>query len=220
MSESEEMYLISIAMLLEEGTTSPVPLAAVASRLDVQVVSANQMVRKLEDEGFVNYTPYRGVELTADGTKAASRILRHRRLWEVFLVEYLHFNELEAERVSCRLEHILTDDEIGRLADYLGKPLVSPQNKLIPQGNEEDDADLSTPLIDVRVGNRYIVSKIQTDSETRKFLAAQGVIPKAEIQVLATGYNGEMLIQLKTGETVHISGVVASAVWVDLSMTV
>ena len=120
MSESEEMYLISIAQLNEAGVASPIPLSQLASALQVQTVSVNQMVRKLEDAGMVVYTPYQGVELTPPGKQAAASVLRKRRLWEVFLVESLHLATEEAEAAACRLEHLLSDKAVKRLSEYLG----------------------------------------------------------------------------------------------------
>ena len=90
MSESEEMYLVSISRA-NEKMDGPVPLTRLASELDVQPVSVNQMVKKLEEAGKVIYVPYKGGSLSAKGKKQALHILRHRRLWEVFLVEKLHF---------------------------------------------------------------------------------------------------------------------------------
>ena len=46
MSESEEMYLITIARLIEQGVEAPVPIPLLAGELSIQPVSANQMVHK------------------------------------------------------------------------------------------------------------------------------------------------------------------------------
>ena len=89
LSQSEEMYLVTIRHICEDCTDRPIPIPEIAEKLDVQPVSVNQMVKKLAEAGLVKYTPYKGVELTADGKDISSRILRHRRLWEVFLVKNL-----------------------------------------------------------------------------------------------------------------------------------
>ena len=52
MSESEEMYLIVIAQANEMGQ-HPVPLGHLAAELNVQPVSVNQMIKKLEEAGKV-----------------------------------------------------------------------------------------------------------------------------------------------------------------------
>ena len=46
-SESEEMYLITVARAAEGGATGPIPVARVAQELEISVASANEMVKKL-----------------------------------------------------------------------------------------------------------------------------------------------------------------------------
>ena len=136
LSESEEMYLVTIARLVESGQSAPTPVAQLACELAIAPVSANQMIRKLEEVKLLYYTPYKGVELTEAGWQAALDILRHRRLWEVFLVEKLHYTPQEAEVLACRLEHNLPPEAAARLAAFLGHPTSSPQGHPIP--NQDD----------------------------------------------------------------------------------
>ncbi|MCP4226088.1 MAG: metal-dependent transcriptional regulator, partial [Actinomycetia bacterium] len=70
-SESEQMYLITIAMAAEEGHEGPVPVPRLAQALEVSRVSANEMVKKLAERGLVAYTPYKGADLTAEGAVIA-----------------------------------------------------------------------------------------------------------------------------------------------------
>ena len=136
LSESEEMYLAAIARIQESKGTGPAPLSQLASSMEVLPVSANQMVRKLEEEGLVRYTPYKGVELTSAGAQAAQRILRHRRLWEIFLVELLHYTPEESDPLACRLEHILPTEAAERLAVFLGGRSEPPQSQPTSQNQE------------------------------------------------------------------------------------
>jgi Mn-dependent DtxR family transcriptional regulator len=57
MSESEEMYLITIARLVEQGVEDPVAISPLAEALSILPVSANQMVHKLAEEGWLEYLP-------------------------------------------------------------------------------------------------------------------------------------------------------------------
>jgi DtxR family Mn-dependent transcriptional regulator len=54
------------------GQDAPVPMAALAERLDISVVSANEMVRRLQEQGLVRYTPYHGVRLSCAATGCGS----------------------------------------------------------------------------------------------------------------------------------------------------
>ena len=98
MRESSEMYLLRAALLRRD--LQPVPLTLLAQNLAVSPVSANEMCHKLMSEGLLNYEPYKGVILTSAGAAIAYRILRRRRLWEVFLAECLDVAPREAEEIA------------------------------------------------------------------------------------------------------------------------
>ncbi len=65
MTESTEMYLKAMAEL---GAGDVVAVGRLAGRLGVTNVSANEMVRRLTDQGLVSHLPYKGVLLTESGT--------------------------------------------------------------------------------------------------------------------------------------------------------
>jgi DtxR family Mn-dependent transcriptional regulator len=215
MSESEEMYLVTIAMLNEAGAPEPVPLSQVAGELQVQPVSANQMVHKLELAGLVNYKPYKGVALTSEGWHQACQILRHRRLWEVFLVERLHFSLSEADQLACRLEHIFPSEAAERLADYLGKPVVSPGGRQIPNAQSDFRAEPGLSLSQLQIGERGRVIHIQADSATRGFMVAEGLSPDAQIDITAIGSGGSRLIRTGKGHTLNLAEELSNLIRVE-----
>ena len=151
-SESEQMYLITIARSLEDGGPDPLPLSHIAKKLSLQPVSVNQMVRKLEGEGLVHYHPYKGVELTDRGQVIASRTLRNRRLWQLFLVDQLQVSLEEADAMACDLEHITPDDIAQRLSSYLDEPAVGPGGHPIPALNGDHIKPSAIPLSQIDVG--------------------------------------------------------------------
>ena len=61
LSESEQMYILSVVLLEEAGHPSPVSLGLVSDFLGVATVTTNQMVHKLADQGFLEYLPYQGL---------------------------------------------------------------------------------------------------------------------------------------------------------------
>ena len=124
LSESMQMYLITIARLRDNG--SPVPLSLLADTLSISPVSVNEMCRKLQDQGLVVYQPYKGALLTDVGDERACHILRRHRLWDVFLVDKLGFEYGEAHDIACQLEHATPDAVADRLDHYLDYPPVNP----------------------------------------------------------------------------------------------
>lgn len=192
LSEAEEMYLISLARLSERGLEGPVPMSTLADELSVLPISANQMVHKLEQEGVVDYLPYKGVALSEEGRRVANRTLRRRRLWELFLVEELGLGFVEADALACRMEHIGSDEVAERLAEYLGDPQTSAQGLPIPPVHDIQ-AEPAGPLSRVSAGHTYEVTSIG-EATLSEFLKSQSIGEGAVIQVLATSSHGNALI--------------------------
>lgn len=205
MSESEEMYLVTVARANEDGQ-DPVPLAHLAAALSVQPVSVNQMIKKLEEVGKVTYIPYKGVSLTHAGKHEAARILRHRRLWEVFLAEHLGFSPLEADEIACRLEHVVKDDVMERLSSFLGAPQSSPQGKPIPAATAQSaEPDLDAPLAMSAAGARVVVTAIKSSEAVRNFLRQSGILLGATLTVLAMQSTGACLVQPEGHPPIQLS---------------
>ncbi len=195
MTESEEMYLITIAQLSEDGMAGPIPLSRLAEELSVLPVSVNQMIHKMDETGMVRYIPYKGVELTPKGRQIAARMLRLRRLWEVFLVEKLGLSLDEADDLACRMEHITSDDVAGCLSVFLGNPVISPQGRPIPQVDGEAWTAPQQPLDNLKVGQSGVVVSLEADDATHSFLSGEGIRPGMEVFILGISNNGTMLLK-------------------------
>lgn len=211
MSESEQMYLLTVAMLAEDGATPPIPLAQLAQSLAIQPVSANQMVRKLADAGLLTYVPYHGVELTPDGLAAATLVLRYRRLWEVFLVDRLGMSAEDADSMACRMEHLTSADVADRLSQFLGDPRVSPQGRPIPGPGDRAPGGGGLPLGRLAVGHAARVVAVDAGPAARAFLADEGVFPGAELRLLALSAAGSALIAVG-GRELRLAPELAAAV--------
>jgi DtxR family Mn-dependent transcriptional regulator len=197
LSESIEMYLLRIALLQEDN--APVPISILAEELAVSPVSANQMCRKLAERGVVIYEPYHGVTLTSQGEALALRVLRKRRLWEVFLAENLGVEPHLAEEIACRLEHATPDLLAERLAGYLGSPALSPQGKPIPASAGPEVRRPRILLAEIAPGRTGQVINIAGDEVMQTFLRTQGVSAGMTLRVLATAADGSMLLETPAG---------------------
>jgi DtxR family transcriptional regulator, Mn-dependent transcriptional regulator len=194
-SESVEMYLITIAMLGEEA--EPVPLSLLAKKLSHSPVSINEMCRKLVDWGWADYQPYHGVKLTEEGWVLANRVLCRRRLWEVFLVEKLGIEPVQAEAFACNLEHATTEDVTSRLAAYLGHPRYSPQNQPIPCQYEMGPAEQFCDLEELTVGRQGRVIRILETEPVKKYLRSHGLVPGSSLEIVAQASDGSKLVKIK-----------------------
>lgn len=137
-SYTEENYLKIIYHLSE--ISHPVQTNAIAERIQTKAASVTDMIKKLSEKGLVNYVKYQGVTLTEKGKLTAINIVRKHRLWEVFLVEKLHFKWDEVHEVAEELEHIQSILLTERLDKFLDFPKVDPHGDPIPDkyGNFEE----------------------------------------------------------------------------------
>ncbi len=215
LSESEEMYLVTIRKICESCTDTPIPIPDLAVALDVLPVSVNQMVKKLADSGLVMYTPYKGVELTDEGRSISAKILRHRRLWEVFLVRDLSMELNEADALACRLEHITNEDVAQRLSSFLGDPLVCFHGSPIYPGNGVT-VQLGIPLDQVNAGEKFLIQHIDLDDSTAAFLREEGIHPGVEATLNVVSSSGALLMESSHGQQVSITKNIAEKIIVEV----
>jgi DtxR family Mn-dependent transcriptional regulator len=127
---SVEDYLKNIYRL--QGSGSKVTTNSLADQLHVAPPSVTDMVKRLSERGYLRHTPYKGVHLTEKGKRSALRIVRKHRLWEMFLVEVLHFRWDEIDEEAEKFEHIMSDKMEDKIDEALGFPSVDPHGDPIP----------------------------------------------------------------------------------------
>jgi DtxR family Mn-dependent transcriptional regulator len=214
-SEAEEMYLITVAIAIEDGHGACVSMAHIADRLDVSSVSANQMIHKLQGRGFLEYTPYRGVSLTEEGETVASSILRSRRLWGVFLSEQLGLSPARADEVACELEHVTPAEVADLLSGYLGDPSAGPQGKAIPRGGPTTPSVTAEPLSTIAAGKRGSIVSVSLPEQLAKFVRDQELTPGTSIEVLGVGQHGDRLVSLD-GMCLHLGTELSDGILVEV----
>jgi len=193
-TEAEEMYLITIARAVEDGATPPIAVSEIAKDLDVTPVAANQMVKKLEAAGHVDYAPYKGVTLTESGAVLASTVLRNRRLWGLFLSDHLGLSPEHADEVACEMEHITPDTVAVRLAEFLGSPAFGPTGKPIPSFDRRSEV---FSLSEMAAG--MTVEIIEVASPFDAFLESQGAATGTTVSVLASAPDGTIVLDTAGG---------------------
>lgn len=212
-SESEEMYLVWIARLREAGEKGPIPIGLLAERMGIHTASVNQMVHKLEEMHLVQYTPYKGVDLSQSGAEYARNILYRRRLWEVFLVEHLHLSLNEADELACRMEHLLDDQVTYRLDEYLGQPSRSPSDQIIHRPDRTAHHTGLRSLEQMEANSAGELVTLELDHPSRSFLKSEGVQPGERITVQAVSDQGNVLIQTDRGRVINLSRDLAKRIW-------
>jgi DtxR family Mn-dependent transcriptional regulator len=199
--------------MTEAGFEGPVPITTLAEALSIQPVSVNQMARKMEEAGLLVYQPYKGIALTPEGGRIATRTLRYRRLWEVFLFQHLRMPLEEATAKACDFEHDTSENLANRLDAFLGFPSISPHGKPIPQ---VDSSVLEPPLValaTLTLGQCATVIRFDLSETARSFLNDQGIYPGVALTI-AAATNESLLVHV--GENfVALARSLAEAVQVE-----
>lgn len=216
-SESEEMYLITVARAAEDGRTGPLPVAMLAAHLQVSVASTNEMVRKLAARDLLTYEPYRGVQLTPLGAEVSERVLRTRRLWSTFLASHLGLSPTEADDQACLLEHVTMPEATDRLASFLGDPATGPLGHRIPTARGSTDTPPAIRIIDLAVGTTAEVIAITGSEQGRVFLAGEGIKPGAAVLMAGAG-DTAVLVEVE-GALVTIGRELATKIEVQPTQT-
>ena len=108
--------------------------------LDIAPGSVTQMLKKLENLGYIEYTPYKGATLTEEGMKIAQKITRKHRILEKFLIDVLKIKKENVHEQACEMEHTLSDEAERALCTMLNNPDVCPDNNIIPACNFDFDS--------------------------------------------------------------------------------
>jgi DtxR family Mn-dependent transcriptional regulator len=110
---SIENYLKAIREL--RGADERVTTCVLARHLTIAPASVTNMVQRLAADGLLEYTPYRGVALTAAGEREASAVSRRHEIIERYLIGVLGFSDAQAHAEAERLEHVISNDLVSRM---------------------------------------------------------------------------------------------------------
>ena len=183
MTLSEENYLKTIYHITSSSGID-VSTNAIAEKMETKASSVTDMLKKLAEKELVVYKKYQGVSLTDQGSLAAKMIVRKHRLWEVFLVDKLHFPWDEVHDIAEQLEHIKSEKLINKLDDFLGNPTEDPHGDPIPDVNGKMIKVEKLLLSELKVNQTGICVGVKDSSaEFLKYLDKNKIALGVTIQV-------------------------------------
>ena len=107
-----DQYL-RVLFLLERLDDPPVSTGQLADVLGVSPASANEMIGKLDAEGYLEHEKYRGATLTESGRDRAKEVLQTYCILERFLANVLDVADYRDEAAS--LEAVIDETVAERL---------------------------------------------------------------------------------------------------------
>jgi DtxR family transcriptional regulator, Mn-dependent transcriptional regulator len=216
-SPAVQDYLKAIYQLDEQSeAVGPVTTSQVAEALAVTAASASNMLTKLDTLGYVVQVKRQGVELTAAGRQAALEVIRHHRLLETFLATRLGMPWDEVHREAEVLEHHVSGALADRIAEALGHPERDPHGHPIPtSAGHVASVDLRR-LSELEPGMRAVVARVDDrDDALLRFLAERGLVPDAEVEIVAHApFGGPISVRVGGERVVDVPPVAANAVHV------
>lgn len=193
-SQTEENYLKALFALTSlKGEAN---ITEVSKQLDIKMPTANSMMKRLAEKGFVVYESYKPIKLTAKGKKQAALIIRKHRLTEMYLVEKMGFGWEEVHSIAEQIEHIQSAAFFDKMDELLGYPKVDPHGSPIPDTDGNMATDHYRKLSECQEGDRVTFMAVQPSSEELlKFLNNRGLSLGLKIEIKQIEpFDGSMLV--------------------------
>src|ERR1035438_4279765 len=207
-TESVDDYLKAI-LELSGPEEARVTSNALAHHLDVRAASVTGMLQKLalQKPSYVKYEKHHGVRLTPVGKMRALEVLRHHRLLERFLHDFLDYSWDEVHDDAERLEHFISERLEERIAAKLGDPETDPHGHLIPERNGALPARQEVRLSQWACGVPAVVSSVSDrDPSALREMERLGLRPGVGIGVEAGTRGASVLVRIgNRAEPVRLS---------------
>ena len=129
--DTTEMYLKTVYELEEDGV--PPLRARIVERLDHSGPTVSQTVARMERDGLIKVAEDRSLELTDEGRRRATDVIRKHRLAERLLLDVIGIERRFVHEEACRWEHVLsrrgprsTRDPLPMRSARTASPAVRP----------------------------------------------------------------------------------------------
>ena len=187
---------------------------AVADSLGVSPGTVTAAVKKLAERGLLKHQPYRGVELTQAGRRAAVGAIRRHRIVERFLADMLGYAWNEADRLAGSFEHELPQEVEDRLYVALDRPATCPHGFPIP-APDWSDIPAMPPLYALEPGDvAEVAVPGSTDPAVVAFLDTLGLRPGVRVEVREKHpFDGPLVLRVD-GEDRTVGEKVANQIYV------
>ena len=196
-SASDQDYLRAIYDA--GGHERRVGTGEVAGELNLTQGAVTVALQRLHQKGLVDYLRYQGAQLTDEGERHALEMVRHHRLIERFLVEFLDYDWNDVHEEAHRLEHVISEEMERRIAAKVSDPTTDPHGDSIP--NEALDAlqaDDARQLTSAPDGTSFVVARVRDrDRAVLAYLEEIQLVPGAHVTVARRlPFDGPLVVRI------------------------
>lgn len=219
--DTTEMYLRTIFELEEEGI---VPMRArIAERLHQSGPTVSQTVNRMARDGLLSVEGDRHLELSDEGRRLATRVMRKHRLAERLLTDVIGLEWEHVHAEACRWEHVMSETVERRLLEILDHPTVSPYGNPIPGLAELGEGALEQTFlqgvepVDSVAGDteqRVVVCRIAEPMQTEEIMSVLRRIGAQPGEVVTVRRGTDGVLVGSAGETAEIPADAASHLFV------
>jgi DtxR family Mn-dependent transcriptional regulator len=191
-------YLKAIHRITEgKGRDARANTKAIAAELHVSQPSVSAMLDRLAAANLVDYVHYGGVQLSADGRRAALRVIRRHRLLELYLTRFLGLRWDEVHEEAEQLEHVLSERVEAAIDKALDHPDFDPHGDPIPSPSGSLPSRASRTLWSAEQGDEGVVARVSdADPGLLRHLDGMGVVPGAVVTVTRRDSGGMLRLRV------------------------
>ena len=162
-TQTNENYLKAIYFLSQENID--VSITELSKKMEVSKPTVNNMVKKMQEKGWLHYEKYKPIKLTVKGKSLGALIVRRHRLTEMFLSQIMGFGWEEVHDIAEDMEHLKSEKLFDRMNELLGFPKVDPHGSPIPNKSGEIYEEIYINFSKIEVGNNVRLCALENSSK-------------------------------------------------------
>lgn len=118
-NESYEDYLKSIYIISKKNRGGWVSNSEISNFLQIKPSSVTDMLRKLSENGLINWKPRNRIRMTETGKEIAKNIFKRYNLLKEFFTNVLKIKDTcNLEDLCCKIEHHITSEVTNALENF------------------------------------------------------------------------------------------------------
>jgi DtxR family Mn-dependent transcriptional regulator len=214
LSRTQQDYIKAIWSLDQVGEKAK--MKTVADMLVVKPPTVVTMYKQLSKFGLISYNKQEGAKLTISGRREAEQLIRKHRLIETFLRTVLKIEEPLLHNEAEKLEHVISDQLIMKIDEFLNYPNMDPHGSIIPLSGM---GDIHYTLNEIEVDIPFKVIQIPMSGKEKKYCSDNEFLPGTEWQIKKIGPQNESFLVSNSKVYLAISDHLAEKIQVTIVRT-
>jgi DtxR family transcriptional regulator, Mn-dependent transcriptional regulator len=203
---AEEEYLQSLFWLFEAEL--PMTGANLSRAMQLSAPTVHEMLRRLENDGYIVRNAERTIEFTPSGREHAERIVGRHRMIERFLTDVVGVPWDDVHEEAEHLEHAMTPRFEAYVRAAVGDAKTCPHGHPIRVGERID----GVPLADCSVGAQVTILRLENEAEDLlHYLKEAGIEPGQAGEITASD-DSYVSVDFAEGRTATVTSSVAETV--------